>query len=59
MTVATSASGGCRAVEGEACDLTGGPGEVTACPAVGEKVSLKVSHSVLTAEDVKGLQVAL
>lgn len=48
-----------RLWKGEACDLTGGLGEVTACPAVGVKVSLKVSHSELTAENVKGLQVAL
>lgn len=36
-------------------DLPGGLGEVTACPAVGMKVSLKVNHPVLTAKDVKGL----
>ena len=48
-----------RLWKGEDCDLPGGLGEVTACPAVGMKVSLKVNHSVLTAKDVKGLQVSL
>lgn len=47
-----------RLWKGEACDLTGGLGD-DSMPCVDVTVSLKVNHSGLTAEDVKGLQVAL